>query len=65
MACPRNAMETFALRRRAQPQLAAGVETSSLSEADWAGCVLRIAGHDFMDYVKKAGKGLTVGVCRT
>eukprot|EP00913_Durusdinium_trenchii_P028556 g26783.t1 len=50
-------METFALRRRAQPQLAAGVETSSLSEADWAGCVLRIAGHDFMDYVKKDGRG--------
>lgn len=26
-------------------------------QADWAGCVLRIAGHDFMDYVKKDGRG--------
>lgn len=26
-------------------------------QADWAGCVLRMAGHDFMDYVKGSGGG--------
>lgn len=30
-------------------------DTSNCEQADWAGCVLRMAGHDFMDF--KDGKG--------
>jgi len=31
--------------------------TGNCPEADWAGCVLRMAGHDFMDYDKASNTG--------
>jgi hypothetical protein len=30
------------------------METTESAQAEWSGCVLRIAGHDFMDYNPQA-----------
>merc|ERR1719265_2281359 len=38
-------------------ELGTGCNASACPQATWAGCVLRMAGHDFMDYDPATGTG--------
>merc|ERR1719181_900618 len=66
--CPDAVMTTSCMTKATYADIAGTVTSMLLSlddtctasdckQADWAGCVLRMAGHDFMDFDSSTGQG--------